>query len=96
MSSNNNGTNVENFNFDSLVQLMRLVFNARQAVIDRNSTSTSVPGWDSIAHVTLMLEIEETFGVAISPLEAARFENVGRLYDELNTRKNAGRANSTW
>ena len=78
-------------NFDALAQLMRTVFNAPRAAIDRDSTSINVPGWDSIAHVILMLEIEENFGVKISPQEAAKFENVGRLYDELVSRKAAMR-----
>ena len=75
--------------FDALTELMRSVFNSPRAQIQLESTSATVLGWDSVAHVILMLEIEQEFGVAISPHEAAQFENVGRLYEELIRRRPA-------
>ena len=73
--------------FDNLVNVMREVFNASGIVIDENSTSATVPGWDSIAHVILMLEIDEAFGFTLTPQEAAELENVGELYRALASRK---------
>jgi len=49
--------------------------------IDRNTTAESVPGWDSVLHVVLTLEIETEFGIQISPDEAANLPDTGALYD---------------
>ena len=72
---------------EDLVRVMRNVFNAPKADITRESTSKTVLGWDSIAHVILMLEIEEELGVAVTPQEAASMTNVGELLDELRRRQ---------
>jgi len=78
---------MKEFTFDNLVEVMREVFNASGVVIDENSTSASVPGWDSIAHVILMLEIEDVFGFTMTPQEAAESANVGELYRALAARR---------
>lgn len=55
-----------------------------EAEIDRIGPSTSaddVFGWDSIAHVNLIVSIEEEFGVRFEPDEITAFSNVGELIE---------------
>lgn len=59
-------------------------------VLTRDLTADQVEGWDSMAHVRLLLTIERKFKVRISPPEAARLKTVGDLVDLLE-RKCAGR-----
>ena len=58
-------------------------------VLTRDLTADQVEGWDSLAHVRLLLTIERKFNVKISPPEAARLKTVGDLVDLLE-RKCAG------
>jgi acyl carrier protein len=72
--------------FSELAKVMQGVFNQHHIVITPETTSSDVPGWDSLSHVTLMLEIESVFGVTITPFEAAELPNVGALYELLEER----------
>jgi acyl carrier protein len=49
--------------FEQLTGLMARVFNLDESRfrIDRNTKAESVPGWDSVLHVVLTLEIEGEF-----------------------------------
>jgi len=69
--------------FSDLIKVMQATFNQQHLVITRETTSSDVPGWDSLAHVTLMLEIESAFGVTLSPFETAELPDVGALFDLL-------------
>ena len=45
-----------------------------------------VDGWDSLAHVRLMLTVERSFGVKFTAAEIGRMKNVGDLVALLLTR----------
>lgn len=47
--------------------------------IGPESTATDLMGWDSVAHVTLMTEVEETFAIMFTPDELTQFSNIGDL-----------------
>jgi acyl carrier protein len=38
-----------------------------------------VPGWDSLANVELMVEVEQSFGIRFRTGEVAGLKNVGEL-----------------
>jgi acyl carrier protein len=42
-------------------------------------TAKDVDGWDSLAHIRLMLTIEKSFKVKFSTAELGRLQNVGEL-----------------
>jgi acyl carrier protein len=52
------------------------------------TTAGDVPGWDSLANVELMVEIEEAFGIRFRTGEVAGLETVGELI-ALITRRTA-------
>lgn len=53
------------------------------------TTAEDVPGWDSLANVELMVEIEEEFGIRFRTGEVADLASVGDLA-ELIARRAAG------
>jgi acyl carrier protein len=71
--------------FEQLTGLMARVFNldTTRFKIDRGTKAESVPGWDSVLHVVLVLEIENEFKISISAEEAAGLPDTGALYDLL-------------
>jgi len=43
------------------------------------TTADSVPGWDSLSHVRIIVAIEAEYGVRFSTLELLRLKRVGDL-----------------
>jgi acyl carrier protein len=64
------------------------VFDAEDLTITRQSTAADVPGWDSLMHVRLILEVEKAFGVRFTSSEVASFGNVGELVDAIERKVN--------
>ena len=55
----------------------------RRVEISDGLTAPDVDGWDSLAHVTLMLSIERRFGVKFTGSEIANGETCGDLINQL-------------
>jgi acyl carrier protein len=54
--------------------------------IEPETLAFEVPGWDSLSHVKVLLEVEKEFGIRFGASEVMRLDNVGDL-DRLVTRK---------
>lgn len=72
--------------FEQLVATIRHVFEQPDLPIDAGTRSVDVPGWDSLSHVILILELQTTFGADIQPDETLELKDVGALYDLLLTK----------
>ena len=57
------------------------VFEIDDLVIDRTTTAQDIEDWDSVMHVTLMLHVEQAFGLRFSSGEIADLTDVGGLVD---------------
>lgn len=49
--------------------------------IIEQTVATDVEGWDSLAHINILSQIEREFGVRFSLDELARFSTVGKIVD---------------
>jgi acyl carrier protein len=54
--------------------------------IEPETLAFEVPGWDSLSHAKVLLEVEKEFGIRFGASEVMRLDNVGDL-DRLVTRK---------
>lgn len=66
------------------------VLGVRRSEIDGNSTPQQLDNWDSISHVSLVVAIEEQFGVAFTPEEITAMESIGRIAELLSRKLNNG------
>lgn len=57
--------------------------------IDANTTAAEVPAWTSVAHLSLILELEKTFGIQFANSEIASLGSVAAIITALNN-KNVG------
>jgi acyl carrier protein len=64
---------------ERLQALMRDVFMDASIQIEPQMTAIDVPGWDSLSHTLLMLEIESAFGVQIDLEKVAGCADIGQL-----------------
>jgi len=72
--------------FEQLQSVFRDVFENDRLVLDRNMTARDLPGWDSLAHVTLLIAIERAFGIRFSLMEVHSLESVGALLDQIEAK----------
>ena len=54
--------------------------------VDVHTTAATVPGWDSLANVELMVEVEQAFGIRFRTGEVAGLKNVGELVAAISRR----------
>ena len=52
--------------------------------ITRATTADSVPGWDSLSHVRIILAIESEYGIRFSTVDVLRIKSVGDLQDVID------------
>lgn len=64
-----------------LQEVIRNVFDDDSLPITRATTAQDVEAWDSVQNVTLVMEVEQEFGVRFSTSEIAYLKNVGELAD---------------
>jgi len=70
-------------NQQKLFQALADVFKVEAAILDCAASPDTVPGWDSLAVVNLVAELETVFDVQFDILEIADFHNVGIIKSTL-------------
>ena len=68
-------------NLARLNDVFQEVFDDDEIAINRQTTADNVEGWDSMMHVTLLINIEKAFGIKFTSAEVARLASVGDLLD---------------
>jgi acyl carrier protein len=63
--------------YAALADVMRDVFDRDDITIGPETTAQDVPGWDSQAHITLIVAAEQRFGVRFRTAEFESLRNVG-------------------
>jgi acyl carrier protein len=64
-----------------LNQIIATCFQVDTDTITRDTTADQVPGWDSISHIRLVLEVEKAFKIRFRTQEIGKMRNVGDLAD---------------
>lgn len=72
---------------DQLTEVMIEVFDDDDLVITRETSAADVPAWDSLMHVTLMLQVEAAFGVQFSSADVTGLKDVGALVDLIEAKR---------
>lgn len=62
-----------------LTQVFHDVFDDDSIALRPDLTAADVDGWDSLAHVRLLLTVERKFGIKFNAIEAGKLKNVGEL-----------------
>jgi acyl carrier protein len=67
-------------------EVVGVVFGVDPALVDDSACGTTVEGWDSVGHVTLVLELESVYGITLSAEDAAEMTDVGAIKRVLERR----------
>jgi acyl carrier protein len=77
--------------YEKLGEVFLDVFGDEDIAVGPELTAKDVEGWDSLAHVRLMLTVERAFSIKLSAAEIGRLNTVGDLA-ELILRKTGAAA----
>ena len=61
--------------------VFRNVLKSESIVLQDETISADVPGWDSLTHVQLISEIESHFGIKFTLREMLSWKTVGKMID---------------
>ncbi|MDR3507355.1 MAG: acyl carrier protein [Caulobacteraceae bacterium] len=65
--------------YKRLTEILVDVFDDDDIVATEDLTAEKVNGWDSLAHVRLMIQVERAFSVKFTASEITSFKSVGDL-----------------
>jgi acyl carrier protein len=68
---------MNDFRYD-LQEVFRRIFDNDELEINEATTAADVEGWDSMAHINLMIAIEKHFGVKFSGSDLAAMQGDGK------------------
>ena len=69
-----------------LQSIVRYAIDNDELVIDEDTVATDVEGWDSLAQLLIVGELQNKFGVKFSSKEIGYFANVGELVNAIQTK----------
>lgn len=67
------------FGDDRVLSVFREVFEKPSLALDDAASFKDIPGWDSTAHVNLIIALEEEFGTKFSVGEVMTMNSVGAI-----------------
>jgi acyl carrier protein len=76
---------------EKLQTIFQDVFDNPDLSIDRSSNASTVPGWDSLAHINLVVAIEHEFKIRFALGELEQLKNVGEMLDLMERKISAKR-----
>ena len=66
------------------------VFDDDSLTVRAETTASDIDGWNSLAHIRLMVSIEKAFGVRFSAAEISSFKTVGDMAIVINRKQTGG------
>ncbi len=67
--------------FEKIVEILREEFEEDELEVTDETTANDVEGWDSLAHLSIVHEIENAFNIKFNVGEISEFKNVGEMVD---------------
>jgi len=64
---------------EELTPIFRKVFDNESLAISESMAAKDVDGWDSLAHMTLIVAVEEHYKLRFKLKELMKFKNIGDL-----------------
>lgn len=75
--------------YERISPIFREYFEDDSLTLADTTTAGDVEGWDSLAHISLVVAIEKEFGIQLGVKHSTNLKNVGELVDAIG-RKLAG------
>ncbi|NHO30987.1 acyl carrier protein [Acetobacter fallax] len=76
--------------YQKLQDVFRDVFDDPDIVLTPETTASDIQGWDSQAHISLIVAAEEKFGIRFRTAELESLHNVSDFADLIRKKSTAG------
>jgi acyl carrier protein len=87
MNTNQNNT------FEKIRNVVAQTFKVSPESVTPQTSLDQLPGWDSLSHLTLMMEVERELSVRFPTKEISKPASVGEIYDLLCSMQTLGDSN---
>jgi acyl carrier protein len=77
----------DSFVFSEVRRIFREVFEKPDMAVEAEASLDQMPDWDSIAHIKLVLAIEEVFGIVFETDEVASIQTAGAFARAVEKRR---------
>lgn len=67
--------------FEKLNEIFREIFDDETIIVSDTTTADEIEDWDSLEHINLIVEIENTFHIKFRMGEVNTMKNVGEMAD---------------
>jgi acyl carrier protein len=71
---------------DRLNDVFRDIFDDDDIAVTDATVAADIDGWDSLAHITLILGVEREFRIKMTAAEVGSLKNVGQMIDVIVAR----------
>ncbi len=72
---------------DQLTRIFRDVFDDEELTITTLTSPQNLEGWDSLAHIRIILAIEKEFGINFTAAEISAIESICQVTDLISTKQ---------
>lgn len=72
---------------NEFVNIAAHILKTQPALLNKNSTTGSVPEWDSLSHWLLIAGLEAHYGIEFSMPEATGFKCLGDIYNTIRSKQ---------
>ena len=71
---------------DELKKIVSDTIGVPEELMSEESSVENLETWDSLAHLNIIMSLEQVFGIAISPMEAIEMTSLGSMRRVLRDR----------
>lgn len=72
---------------ETIIDVTRKITGDNEVEINTSTAARDVKGWDSLAHIQIILDLEKKFGIRLRAGEVAKLTCVGDLVDIILIKK---------
>ena len=67
--------------FEAVVEIMSMLFGVDRDSLTLDSSMDTIEQWDSLQHINVIVDVEQRFGIFLSPDEVMELNNVRSIVD---------------
>ena len=76
-----------------LQDIFREIFDDDELIISSETTADDIEDWDSLTHLQLIMQIEQSFNIKFTTVQLKNMPNVGAMVDAIAELKKQGGQN---
>ena len=73
---------------EQVIAVVADTLNVSPSTLSQQSTAENTNGWDSLAHVNLMIALEQTFDISLDVEDFAKLNSIQSITDFVDNLKN--------